>query len=92
MSGNLHRRLSAVETAERAKRVTPPELRDMSGYTDDELRLLVEYAQRLVDGEQVDFESLAAEFLELSTPFSNKSNLARARGPFSTTNERQFKA
>jgi|GEM_PF-3876256 len=91
MSGNLHRRLSAVETAERAKRVPPTELRDMSGYTDDELHLLVEYAQRLVDGEQVDFESLAAQFLELATPSSNKSNLARARGPFSTTNERQFK-
>ena len=64
MTGNLHRRMKAIEAAEHAKRAATPESRDLSHLTDYELDIFQAYAQRLVYDPTCDREKLLAEALE----------------------------
>lgn len=64
MTGNLHRRMQAIEAAERARRAGTPELLDLTHLTDDELIILRDYAQGLVDDPACDRDKLLAEAIE----------------------------
>ena len=63
MTGRFYHRL---EAAEKAKRISFQPLRDMSACTDAELGFIEEFALRLIAGEQLCAEQMAAEIASRS--------------------------